>query len=271
MEDLHPVALRGHTHRQVSLNDYLDGLEAPAGPGDRPSGGPLPKLRSSFPTDTRLNAMLHIDSDEEEDPAGQDPVGQGQSQAQHSSPRSGQQDQVVPKTLSGSGPESEAEAGSSAASQPQSDLEQPGTRGGTHEGEHGSEQAELPDQAAGASAEAVQVSEGSTTQAAPEDSGLECQEQSSRTRTCNPPAGPLSPIQVCRSSLGPASNLLPVNCSSSNRRLKLAKSWLPRLRRRGRSHRAARPTGQSQRLLQPAAPQTQEHPQRLVGGFRQAV
>lgn len=193
MEDLHPAALRGHTHRQVSLNDYLDGLEAPAGLGDRPSVGPLPKLRSSFPTDTRLSAMLHIDSDEEEDQAGQDTVGQ----PQHSSPRSG--------------PESEAEAGSLAASHCQTDPEQAETRGGTHEGEHGSEQAQPPVQAAGASAEAVQVSEGSTSgwiQAAPEESSLECQEQSSRIRTCNPPAGPLSPIQVCRSSSGPGSNLL---------------------------------------------------------------
>ncbi|KAI4886799.1 hypothetical protein NFI96_013294 [Prochilodus magdalenae] len=57
----------GHTQRQVSLNDYLDAIEAPKGPGDRPLGGASPKLRSSFPTDTRLNAMLHIDSDEDEE------------------------------------------------------------------------------------------------------------------------------------------------------------------------------------------------------------
>uniref|UniRef100_UPI003AB0A6EC E3 ubiquitin-protein ligase HECW2-like n=1 Tax=Centroberyx gerrardi TaxID=166262 RepID=UPI003AB0A6EC len=70
-EDLDPLALGGHTHRQVSLNDYLDAIEAPRGPGDRPPTGPSPKLRSSFPTDTRLNAMLHIDSDEDEETAGQ--------------------------------------------------------------------------------------------------------------------------------------------------------------------------------------------------------
>lgn len=58
------VAPGSHTHRQVSLNDYLDALEAPRSPG-----GALPKLRSSFPTDTRLNAMLHIDSDEDEEGA----------------------------------------------------------------------------------------------------------------------------------------------------------------------------------------------------------
>uniref|UniRef100_A0A671Z3V3 HECT-type E3 ubiquitin transferase n=1 Tax=Sparus aurata TaxID=8175 RepID=A0A671Z3V3_SPAAU len=66
-EDLLPMAVGGHTHRQVSLNDYLDAIEAPRSPGDRPLVGPSPKLRSSFPTDTRLNAMLHIDSDEDEE------------------------------------------------------------------------------------------------------------------------------------------------------------------------------------------------------------
>lgn len=57
----------GHTQRQTSLNDYLDTIEALNGPGDRPLGAASPKLRSSFPTDTRLNAMLHIDSDEDEE------------------------------------------------------------------------------------------------------------------------------------------------------------------------------------------------------------
>ncbi|XP_075385285.1 E3 ubiquitin-protein ligase HECW2 isoform X2 [Tenrec ecaudatus] len=58
--------------RQDSLNDYLDALEHHGHP--RPGAAPCseraigasPKLRSSFPTDTRLSAMLHIDSDEEE-------------------------------------------------------------------------------------------------------------------------------------------------------------------------------------------------------------
>ncbi|KAJ8252809.1 hypothetical protein GJAV_G00205860 [Gymnothorax javanicus] len=59
-----------HTHRQVSLNDYLDAIEAPKGPGERPLGAASPKLRSSFPTDTRLSAMLHIDSDEDEEGVG---------------------------------------------------------------------------------------------------------------------------------------------------------------------------------------------------------
>ncbi|XP_023372703.1 E3 ubiquitin-protein ligase HECW2 isoform X1 [Otolemur garnettii] len=58
--------------RQDSLNDYLDAIEhnghsrPGAGPCSERSMGASPKLRSSFPTDTRLNAMLHIDSDEED-------------------------------------------------------------------------------------------------------------------------------------------------------------------------------------------------------------
>lgn len=71
VENLLPVVLSSHAHRQVSLNDYLDTLEVARNSGDRPITGPLPKLRSSFPTDTRLNAMLHIDSDEDEETAGQ--------------------------------------------------------------------------------------------------------------------------------------------------------------------------------------------------------
>ncbi|XP_041118292.1 E3 ubiquitin-protein ligase HECW2-like isoform X5 [Polyodon spathula] len=62
------------TLRQESLNDYLDALEpkpgargGAVGPSERPIGGASPKLRSSFPTDTRLSAMLHIDSDEDEE------------------------------------------------------------------------------------------------------------------------------------------------------------------------------------------------------------
>ncbi|XP_023700352.2 E3 ubiquitin-protein ligase HECW2 isoform X3 [Paramormyrops kingsleyae] len=57
-----------HTSHQVSPNEYLEAIEVPKGPGERPLGAASPKLRSSFPTDTRLSAMLHIDSDEEEDP-----------------------------------------------------------------------------------------------------------------------------------------------------------------------------------------------------------
>uniref|UniRef100_A0A8C4UJF8 HECT-type E3 ubiquitin transferase n=1 Tax=Falco tinnunculus TaxID=100819 RepID=A0A8C4UJF8_FALTI len=64
--------------RQDSLNDYLDAIEHNNHPrpgtsacGERPHGA-SPKLRSSFPTDTRLSAMLHIDSDEEEHELHQD-------------------------------------------------------------------------------------------------------------------------------------------------------------------------------------------------------
>lgn len=65
--------------RQDSLNDYLDAIEhsGPSRPGSATcserSMGASPKLRSSFPTDTRLNAMLHIDSDEEDHEFQQDP------------------------------------------------------------------------------------------------------------------------------------------------------------------------------------------------------
>ncbi|XP_021566226.1 E3 ubiquitin-protein ligase HECW2-like, partial [Carlito syrichta] len=57
---------------QDSLNDYLDALDhnGHARPGatacPERAVSASPKLRSSFPTDTRLNAMLHIDSDEED-------------------------------------------------------------------------------------------------------------------------------------------------------------------------------------------------------------
>ncbi|XP_033837697.1 E3 ubiquitin-protein ligase HECW2 [Periophthalmus magnuspinnatus] len=67
------TAMGRHTHRQVSLNDYLDALEAQRNAQERIAMGPSPKLRSSFPTDTRLNAMLHIDSDEEEEETGDEP------------------------------------------------------------------------------------------------------------------------------------------------------------------------------------------------------
>ncbi|XP_037130273.1 E3 ubiquitin-protein ligase HECW2 isoform X1 [Syngnathus acus] len=65
------AAAGGHTHRQVSLNDYLDAIEASGSAVERLPAGPSPRLRSSFPTDTRLNAMLHIDSDEDEESAEQ--------------------------------------------------------------------------------------------------------------------------------------------------------------------------------------------------------
>ncbi|KAK1336501.1 hypothetical protein QTO34_002531 [Cnephaeus nilssonii] len=73
-EDLTSMSSRNSPPRgrQASLNDYLDAVEhnSPSGPGPAPCAerpvGASPKLRSSFPTDTRLSAMLHIDSDEED-------------------------------------------------------------------------------------------------------------------------------------------------------------------------------------------------------------
>lgn len=55
---------------QGSFSEQLDAIEAPKGPGDRPLGAASPKLRSSFPTHTRLSAMLHIDSDEDDERSG---------------------------------------------------------------------------------------------------------------------------------------------------------------------------------------------------------
>ncbi|XP_051998518.1 E3 ubiquitin-protein ligase HECW2-like [Xyrauchen texanus] len=52
---------------QGSFSKQLDAIEAPRGPGERPLAAASPKLQSSFPTHTRLSAMLHIDSDEEEE------------------------------------------------------------------------------------------------------------------------------------------------------------------------------------------------------------
>ncbi|XP_061547808.1 E3 ubiquitin-protein ligase HECW2 isoform X2 [Phycodurus eques] len=62
--------LEGHELLQRSLSEDLDAIEAPKGPGERPLGAASPKLRSSFPTHTRLSAMLHIDSDEDEEKSG---------------------------------------------------------------------------------------------------------------------------------------------------------------------------------------------------------
>ncbi|XP_070711561.1 E3 ubiquitin-protein ligase HECW2 [Pempheris klunzingeri] len=129
-EDLLPVAMGGHTHRQVSLNDYLDAIEAPRSPGDRPLVGPSPKLRSSFPTDTRLNAMLHIDSDEDEDGAqhreqSQEARTQQSTDVQRRSPTSEspqgvESSKVDPQGQTGGGAGSEAttETGSCAGTQP---------------------------------------------------------------------------------------------------------------------------------------------------------
>ncbi|XP_051284334.1 E3 ubiquitin-protein ligase HECW2 [Dicentrarchus labrax] len=227
-EDLLPVALGGHTHRQVSLNDYLDAIEAPRSPGDRPLAGPSPKLRSSFPTDTRLNAMLHIDSDEDEETAGQHreqsqevrtqqstdlassrSPGTSESQPGNEGSKAEQQGQT------GAGAGAATEAGSSASSQ--SETEPAGAEPGAAEGaagvqmQVGTSTATGTGEVAGVTAEAAHVT-GETSQAAgaeaaaaepgPGESVGECtcQEQSSRTDAnqevpCNSSLGPLSPIQ----------------------------------------------------------------------------
>ncbi|KAM6984945.1 E3 ubiquitin-protein ligase HECW2 [Aplochiton taeniatus] len=60
----------GREMLQHSFSDSMDAIEAPKGPGERPLGAASPRLRSSFPTHTRLSAMLHIDSDEDEERSG---------------------------------------------------------------------------------------------------------------------------------------------------------------------------------------------------------
>ncbi|XP_031726021.1 E3 ubiquitin-protein ligase HECW2 isoform X3 [Anarrhichthys ocellatus] len=63
-------SLSCHEMLQRSLSEGLDAIEAPKGPGERPLCAASPKLRSSFPTHTRLSAMLHIDSDEDDERSG---------------------------------------------------------------------------------------------------------------------------------------------------------------------------------------------------------
>uniref|UniRef100_A0A1A7YYF1 HECT-type E3 ubiquitin transferase n=1 Tax=Iconisemion striatum TaxID=60296 RepID=A0A1A7YYF1_9TELE len=233
--DLHPMVLGGHTHRQVSLNDYLDTLEAPMGSGDQLLMGPLPKLRSSFPTDTRLNAMLHIDSDEDEDTAGQhrDQTEESRTEQSTNASRtvpveSGQQSEG-PKEDAGA--EAREEGGSSAGVQPV----EAENGGGINEAESGSSVTLVAgaEEAAGASAEMVLVSADTSTastspqalgaQAAAadpqEESGLacSCKEQSSRMGTCNAQLGPLSPIQEveARKELAPKAEEEGAESSSS--------------------------------------------------------
>ncbi|XP_068575536.1 E3 ubiquitin-protein ligase HECW2 isoform X2 [Cebidichthys violaceus] len=226
-EDLLAVALGCHTHRQVSLNDYLDTIEAPRSPGDRPFAGPSPKLRSSFPTDTRLNAMLHIDSDEDEETAGQHREQSQETRTQHSTDlalsmrwataESGQgsegskgEPQGQSGAATGPGAGATTEAGSSARAQP-------GT--GAAEAQAGTstaaETAAGTGEVAGASAEAAHVTgDILTASCSSQASGTDiqaaagpgvsvgectCQEQSSRTGPnqevpCTPSLGPLSPI-----------------------------------------------------------------------------
>ncbi|KAF3706402.1 E3 ubiquitin-protein ligase HECW2 [Channa argus] len=220
-ENLLPVALGGHTHRQVSLNDYLDAIESPRSPGDRPLPGPSPKLRSSFPTDTRLNAMLHIDSDEDEETAGQH-----RDQSQESKPQQSRglalssatsESQRGNEGVNGAGDGAGVEVGSSSVTKPV--TEPSGEETGATEAAAGvhsspgtsaaSVSAARTGEATGASAALGHVSGETSTpphssqaSGAPVASGpvetvreCTCQEQVS----CNPTLGPLSPIQEVES------------------------------------------------------------------------
>ncbi|XP_014828696.1 PREDICTED: E3 ubiquitin-protein ligase HECW2-like isoform X4 [Poecilia mexicana] len=228
--DLPSVAPGQHTHRQVSLNDYLDALEAPTGHGDRLLVPPLPKLRSSFPTDTRLNAMLHIDSDEDEDSVGQHRDLSQNTRAEQSTDsvsRSPAQNEDLKEDV-GAG----AEEGSSSAVQ--LPAEPPNARNEVAEDEGGNEACALTralvDGAEG-SAGAAQVTEEMAvfssqkpgTEAAAADlqgdsvPQCSCQEQSSRMGTCSPSLGPLSPIQEveARKELAPKAEEEGAESSSS--------------------------------------------------------
>lgn len=218
-EVLLPVALGSHTHRQVSLNDYLDAIEAPRSPGDRPVVGPLPKLRSSFPTDTRLNAMLHIDSDEDEETPGQQPQDARTQQSADSPKRAATSGAKQGNEGSKAEPQAgtSAEAGSSAGAQPGAEpaAPEPAAEGGAA-ADQTQEVASGSGEVAGASAKAPQVS-GETTDSSPQAAaaaaaaataqgesteGCTCLEQSSWTGAnqeapCHSSMlGPLSPIQV---------------------------------------------------------------------------
>ncbi|KAM6893228.1 E3 ubiquitin-protein ligase HECW2 isoform 1-T1 [Lycodopsis pacificus] len=229
-EDLLAVALGCHTHRQVSLNDYLDTIEAPRSPGDRPFAGPSPKLRSSFPTDTRLNAMLHIDSDEDEETAGQHREQSQETRTQHSTDLVLSSRWATSESRQGNeGSKGEPQGQSGAATGPEagsSARAQPGTEpAGAEPGDEAAEAQTGTSTAAetaagtggvaGASAEAAHVTgdiltafcssqaSGTDVQAAAgpvEPVGeCTCQEKSSRTGAnqevpCTPSLAPLSPI-----------------------------------------------------------------------------
>ncbi|XP_028320590.1 E3 ubiquitin-protein ligase HECW2 isoform X2 [Gouania willdenowi] len=206
-DNLLPSAVGGHTHRQVSLNDYLDTIEAPRSPGERLLPGPLPKLRSSFPTDTRLNAMLHIDSDEEEEQNRDQSLEIRTLQSAESSWRSAESQQmneeageaaplagdgaVVTEHLAGHAPQNRSSASSVAV---------------------------VSAEAADALVGAAQVHAGSSSQATGEEgaaiAGAEVGECTCMDRTngmdanqevvCTASLGPLSPIQEVDTSKGVA-------------------------------------------------------------------
>ncbi|KAL3045750.1 hypothetical protein OYC64_013913 [Pagothenia borchgrevinki] len=173
-EDLLALAAGGHTHRQVSLNDYLDAIEAPMSPGERPPAGPSPKLRSSFPTDTRLNAMLHIDSDEDEEAGQQEARTQQNTDSSKTSSESQENQSPNAETLTGAAEGAvQTEAGATAA------------------GPSAADSSSAPSSSQAAGAEAAAAGPGGAL------GECTCQEQSSRMGDlpCTPSLGPLSPIQ----------------------------------------------------------------------------
>lgn len=245
-EDLLPVAVGGHTHRQVSLNDYLDAIETPRSPGDRPLVGPSPKLRSSFPTDTRLNAMLHIDSDEDEETAGQHREQSQEARTQQSTDLSGTsatsevqqgsegseaepQGQTAAETGAGATTETSSSARAQTGTEPagaeHGDAE--GAAGDNEQAEtsSGAETAAATTEVAEASAEAAHITgETPTAPSSSQASGAEaavaapglgesveectCQEQTSR-------AGANQEVP-CNSSFGPLSPIQVSGYSSAD-------------------------------------------------------
>ncbi|XP_068165225.1 E3 ubiquitin-protein ligase HECW2-like isoform X3 [Antennarius striatus] len=221
-EDALPAVLGSHTHRQVSLNDYLDALEAPRSPGDRPLGGPLPKLRSSFPTDTRLNAMLHIDSDEDEEHRDQSqeartPQGAELSRST-SEPQQGSEGlKVDPLGGAGSGPGGGSTAGSPGV------AEATGPEPGGADGAGSSAEAGLiaGESSASSSPSGAEPDAGAPR---PRESAEECTCEGEGSRVgvnqevaCNSSFGPLSPIQEVetRSNVAPKAEEEGAESSSS--------------------------------------------------------
>ncbi|KAM9327636.1 E3 ubiquitin-protein ligase HECW2 [Pholidichthys leucotaenia] len=235
-DDLLNAAVGGHTHRQVSLNDYLDSLETPRSLGDRPHPGPLPKLRSSFPTDTRLNAMLHIDSDEDEEITGQHSNQSQEAKTQQTTDcaataESPQGDEGLKEEPQGqAGAVAAVEPGSSPGAQLGAESAGTETEGGATEASSGLiiqalTSAAATGEGARASTEAAQISVDTATASCssqapgadaaavvrPKESAGECtcQDQSFRTGAnqdlpCTPSLGPLSPIQEVETSKGVA-------------------------------------------------------------------
>uniref|UniRef100_A0A3B4H239 HECT-type E3 ubiquitin transferase n=1 Tax=Pundamilia nyererei TaxID=303518 RepID=A0A3B4H239_9CICH len=211
--NLLPVALGSFTQRQVSLNDYLDSLEGPRSIGDRPAAGPLPKLSSSFPTDTRLSAMLHIDSDEDEEGAGQHWDQSLEAKTQQNT------NSATPESPQGSSGSKGESQGSSAGAQCGANTAGPEAGAGAQEGAAAlpiqtRQSADRIEEAARAQAAQVvgetaaasnssQVSRAEAAEVRSGESPGECPSQEHSIRTgknpevhCNPSLGPLSPIQV---------------------------------------------------------------------------